>query len=84
MGMYILGQRAQLNTNTNRTEVVTEHAHTYRNTCDTPIRFVVPREIVGSGGFRSCWPRAGLMGSEREAIVCTQYPVTVCDRDYQA
>ena len=23
-----------MNTNTNRTEVVTEHAHTYRNTCD--------------------------------------------------
>jgi hypothetical protein len=65
MGKYTLGQRAQVNTNTNRTKVVTEH----RNTCDTPTRFVVQREIVGSGRFRCCWlvPK----NSEREAIVRT-------------
>ena len=42
-------------TNKNETEVVTEHAHTYRNTCDTLTRFVVQKEIVGSGRFRDCW-----------------------------
>ena len=48
-------RRAQVNTSTNRKEVVTEHAHTYRNTCDTLTRFVVQKEIVGSGRFRDCW-----------------------------
>jgi hypothetical protein len=41
--------------NKNRTEVVTEHAHTYSNTCSTLTRSVVKREIVGSGRFKGCW-----------------------------
>ncbi len=58
-----------MNTNTNRTEVVIEHAHTYRNTCDTLTRFVVQREIVGSARFRYSWlvPK----NREREAIFLT-------------
>ncbi len=48
MGKYTHGQTAYLNANKNRTEVVTEHAHTYRNTCNTLKWFVVQREIVGS------------------------------------
>ena len=49
MGTYTHGQTAYVNTNKNRTEVVIEHAHSDRNTCNTPTRFVVQREIVGSG-----------------------------------
>ncbi len=35
-----------MDTNTNRTEVVTERVHTYRNTCHTLTRVVVQRKIV--------------------------------------
>ncbi len=52
MGKYTYGQPACVNTNKNRSEVVTEHAHTDRNTCNALTRFVVKREIVGSGRFR--------------------------------
>jgi hypothetical protein len=48
------GQKAYMNKNKNGTELVTEHAHTDRNTCNTRTRFVVKREIVGSGRFRGC------------------------------
>ena len=51
---------------TKRTEVVTEHAHTHRNACDTPTRFVVQREIVGRGRFRCCWRVP--INRDREAI----------------
>ncbi len=44
-----------MNRNTDRTEVVTEHAHTHRNASDTLTRFMVQREIVGRGRFRRCW-----------------------------
>ena len=47
MGKYTHGQTAYVNTNIHGRKVVTEHAHTYRNTCDTLTRFVVQREFVG-------------------------------------
>ncbi len=50
-----------------KTEVVTEHAHTDRNTCNTLTRFVVQREIVGSGRFRGSWLIQ--KNREREVIV---------------
>ena len=40
-GMYYDtdGQTAYVKTNKNRTEVVTEHAHTDRSTCNTLVRY---------------------------------------------
>jgi hypothetical protein len=69
MGMYIDVQTAHVNTNKNRTDVVTQHAHTHRSTCNTLTRCVVQREIGGSGRSRGCWrvPK----NREREAIVRT-------------
>ncbi len=58
-----------MNTNANRTEVVTEHAHTYRNTCDKLTRFVIQKGIVGSGRLRCCW--LAQKNRNREAIVRT-------------
>jgi hypothetical protein len=76
MGNYTHGQTALVNTNKNETEDVTEHAHTYRNTCNTLTltRFLVQprREIVGCGRFRDCWLVPKKQGaSERDAIVRT-------------
>ncbi len=63
-----------MKTNTDRTEVVTEHAHTHRNASDTLTRFVVQREIVCSGRFGFCWlvhqkgrPSSALSGMKRAA-----------------
>ncbi len=42
-------QTVYVNTYKTRSEVVTEHAHTDRNTCNTLARFLVQREIVGVG-----------------------------------
>ncbi len=41
--------------NKSRREIVMQHAQTDRNACNTLTRFVVQREIVGSGGCRGCW-----------------------------
>ncbi len=54
MAMCTDGQMAYMNQNKNRTEVVTEHAHTERNTCNAQTRFVLQREIAGSRRFRGC------------------------------
>jgi hypothetical protein len=51
MGGYTHGQTAYVNTNKNRAEIVIEHVHTDRNTCNTLTQFVVQRKIVGSGRF---------------------------------
>jgi hypothetical protein len=47
----MIHERAQVNRNTNRTEVVEGHAHTHRNASDTLTRFMVQRENVGMEGL---------------------------------
>jgi hypothetical protein len=66
-----------MNTNTDRTGVVTEHVHTYRKTRGTLTLFAdSERKIVGSGRFKCCWlvPKT----KEREAIVRTVRHETGC------
>ena len=61
MRKYTHGKTAHENTDNNKTEVVTEHAHTDRNTCNTLTSWV-KEGLEAVGLFKTF---------EKETIVCT-------------